>query len=93
MLRAPLAGIPLQQLPHPYSTLQAAQLPRDSYGLVRSVHHQLGSVGPMPLSPFPRIDPSNKPEPQRSERERLYLWYDVLDGVLETFQDEPVSKP
>ena len=46
-------GIPLQQLPHPYSTLQAAQLPRDSYGLVRSVHHQLGNVGPMPAVPIP----------------------------------------
>ena len=42
MLKAPLAGIPLQQLPHPYSTLQAAQLPRDSYGLVPECSSPVG---------------------------------------------------
>jgi hypothetical protein len=77
------------QLPHPYSTLQAAQLPGDSYYLVRSVHHQLGGGGPTPVSPFPRVDLSRKPEPQRSERERLYVFYDVLDGVLKDFEDDP----
>jgi hypothetical protein len=48
-----------------------------------------GGGGPTPVSPFPRVDLSRKPEPQRSERERLYIFYDVLDGVLKDFRGRP----
>jgi hypothetical protein len=81
-------------MPHPYSAVQAVHLPRDSYYLVRSVHHQLGLTSAEPISPFLENVEKALSGSRRSFWADLIEPYGLLDRTLADFADEPaVSNP
>jgi hypothetical protein len=82
-------------LPHPYSSMQALDLPADAYYLVKSVHQHLKMDSPPPAPPMiKRLGRALNSEKDESKG----IWgrmadaidyYEFLESAISNWQDEP----
>lgn len=90
-------------LPHPYSAIQALDLPDEAHYLLESIHHHLGLTTPRPQTPFYKALQVMLEEKRRSADGRqekapslvgdvvreLRNYYKRLSELLAEFEDEP----
>jgi hypothetical protein len=84
-------------LPHPYSGIQALNIPDESHYLVQSVHHHLGLTTPEPESPLGKAvlralrgdDDASGPW---SALDELTDPYNQLQNALSKFEDIPARR-